>query len=47
MPFVSKKQARWLFANKPRMAKEWASKTNFSELPLFKKKNVEIKRKRS
>ena len=25
MPFVSKKQARWLFANKPRMAKEWAS----------------------
>lgn len=27
-PFVSKKQARWMYANKPKMAEEWASKTN-------------------
>lgn len=40
MPFVSKKQARWMFANKPEMAKEWANKTNsIKKLPLFKKKD--------
>lgn len=39
MPFVSRKQAGWMFANKPQMAKEWASKTpSISSLPLFKKK---------
>lgn len=27
MPFTSKAQAKWMFANKPKMAKEWASKT--------------------
>ncbi len=27
MPFKSKSQAKWMFANKPKMAKEWASKT--------------------
>ena len=27
MPFKSKAQAKWMFANKPEMAKEWASKT--------------------
>lgn len=27
MPFESKAQAKWMFANKPNMAKEWASKT--------------------
>jgi hypothetical protein len=27
MPFVSQKQEKWMWANKPEMAKEWASKT--------------------
>lgn len=27
MPFKSKKQARWMFANDPKMAKRWASHT--------------------
>jgi hypothetical protein len=27
MPFTSQAQAKWMFANKPAMAKEWASKT--------------------
>lgn len=27
MPFLSKRQARWMFANKPAMAKEWAAAT--------------------
>lgn len=39
MPFSSKKQAKWMFANKPAMATEWASKTpSIKSLPLFKKK---------
>lgn len=33
MPFVSKKQQRWMFATKPEMAKEWAAETDFSKLP--------------
>lgn len=33
MPFVSKAQARYMFAKHPEMAKEWASKTNFKTLP--------------
>lgn len=32
-PFKSKAQAKWMFSNKPKMAKEWASKTNFKKLP--------------
>ena len=27
MPFKSKSQLRWMFANKPAMAKEWADHT--------------------
>lgn len=27
MPFKSKAQERWMWANKPKMAKEWESKT--------------------
>lgn len=27
MPFKSEAQKRWMFANKPKMAKEWASNT--------------------
>jgi hypothetical protein len=33
MPFQSKAQQRWMFANHPDMAKEWAEKTDFSKLP--------------
>jgi len=33
MPFKSKKQSEWMFQNKPEMAKEWASKTDYSKLP--------------
>lgn len=33
MPFKSKKQAKWMFKNKPKMAKEWASHTDFNALP--------------
>ena len=34
MPFKSKAQQKWMFANKPEMAKEWADKTkDFSKLP--------------
>lgn len=27
MPFKSKAQVRWMYANKPKMAKEWEDKT--------------------
>jgi len=37
MPFKSKKQAKWMFANKPKMAKEWASKTDWNSLPSVAK----------
>ena len=33
MPFVSKAQRRWMYANKPKMAKEWESKTKGKKLP--------------
>jgi hypothetical protein len=34
MPFKSKKQAGFMFAKKPKMAKEWAAKTpNMKSLP--------------
>ena len=33
MPFKSLAQARLLYAKKPQLAKEFASKTNFSSLP--------------
>ncbi len=36
-PFKSKDQAKWMFANKPKMAKEWASMINdMSKLPKKK-----------
>ena len=38
MPFKSKAQARFLFSQKPKIAKEFASKTkNFKKLPERKK----------
>lgn len=39
MPFKSKKQMKWMFVNKPEMAKEWAKETpNPKKLPEKKKK---------
>ena len=41
MPLMSKAQQKWMFANKPEMAKEWAAKTpNMKSLPnrVHKKK---------
>lgn len=38
MPFDSRAQMKWMFANKPEMAKEWAAKTkNIKALPERKK----------
>lgn len=40
MPFVSKAQRRWMFAKKPAMAREWASKTTKgAKLPEHVKKS--------
>lgn len=34
MPFKSKAQQKWMFANKPKMAKEWADETpDIKKLP--------------
>jgi len=39
MPFKSKKQQRLFFSTMPEIAKEWASKTDFSKLPEKADKN--------
>ena len=45
MPFKSKSQEKWMFANKPKMAKEWASKTpSIKSLPNKVSKNGNSKR---
>ena len=47
MPFVSQKQRRYLFANKPTLAKEFASKTkNIKGLPEKVSPYLNAKRKR-
>jgi len=33
MPFKSKAQRRWMFANKPQMAKQWQKETGKRKLP--------------
>jgi hypothetical protein len=39
MPFKSKAQQKWMFTNKPKMAKKWAKETkNFKKLPKKVKK---------
>jgi hypothetical protein len=45
MPFKSKAQQRFMYANYPEMAKEWSKETDFSKLPerLKKKKKAEKK----
>ena len=46
MPFVSRRQQRWMFAKHPRMAKRWADKTDFSHLPERARKRKFWKRKK-
>jgi hypothetical protein len=41
MPFKSLAQAKWMYANKPQMAQEWGSKTDFKNLPA----HVKVKKK--
>ena len=44
MPFASKKQMKWMFANKPSMAKRWAKHTpDISSLPESTSKSQEKK----
>ena len=39
MPFTSKSQQKWMFVNKPEMAKRWAKETpDFKKLPEHVKK---------
>ena len=47
MPFKSKAQARWMFSQKPEMAKEWASKTDYSSLPEKVKAKKGVKKGKS
>jgi hypothetical protein len=45
MPFKSKAQARFMFAKKPRMAKEFAAKTSdIKALPQHVKKSAMMNR---
>jgi hypothetical protein len=38
MPFKSKAQQKWMFSNKPKMAKRWTKETpNIKALPAKKK----------
>ena len=47
MPFASKSQARWAFANKPKMAADWAGKTpSIKAMPETKRKIPVPKRKK-
>ena len=47
MPFQSKSQMKYMFANMPEMAKRWASETpNPKSLPEHKKKiKIRVKKK--
>lgn len=45
MPFKSKKQMKWMHANKPEMASEWGNKTpDIKSLPNKVKKKVKKKK---
>jgi hypothetical protein len=44
MPFRSKRQQRLFFATMPDLAKEWASKTDFSKLPERARKKSKVKK---
>lgn len=46
MPFQSKSQAAWMFANKPAMAHRWAAETpSIKSLPEKKKTKLRVKKK--
>lgn len=48
MPFRSQKQAKWMFTNKPSMAKEWAKVTpSIKKLPKQVKKNGTSKKNKA
>lgn len=38
MPFKSEAQRKWMYANKPAMAKKWEKKTKSKDLPKRVKK---------
>ena len=45
MPFKSKDQRKWMYANKPKMAEEWESKTPKGKaLPKKVKKKTKAKK---
>lgn len=46
MPFQSKAQAAWMFANKPAMAHRWAAETSSIKLLPKHKKKVKLKVKK-
>lgn len=47
MPFKSKAQQKWMFANHPAMAKRWAAETpNIKDLPLSVKAKSGYARKK-
>jgi hypothetical protein len=35
MPFVSEQQRKWMYVNKPKMAKKWAEHTPKKKLPKY------------
>lgn len=45
MPFKSEKQKRYLFANEPEIAKQWASKYGTKPKPKAKAKSTKKKKK--
>lgn len=46
MPFKSKAQERWMYANHPKMAEEWSSHTDQKSLPEHVKKRAKAKKKK-
>tara|TARA_B100000519_G_C14105451_1_gene373149 strand:- start:227 stop:367 length:141 start_codon:yes stop_codon:yes gene_type:complete len=46
MPFRSESQKKWMYANKPTMARKWQQETpKGTDLPLYASKNKKIKKK--
>ncbi|KKN30158.1 hypothetical protein LCGC14_0836720 [marine sediment metagenome] len=43
MPFKSKSQRKWMYANKPEMARKWEAETSDKNLParVSKKKKLQ------
>lgn len=50
MPFVSEKERRWMWANKPKIARRWAHEypgQGPSNLPMYAHGGGRLKRKRT